>query len=85
MISFTTPCGSDSNQFKTKTPKAIHSDRNCREYQDDLAAGDANGIISGQRRSEQAIQDLIDRNEAMKCFKCGVIDRFLLEFFLSAR
>ncbi|XP_037034342.1 uncharacterized protein LOC119073147 [Bradysia coprophila] len=53
--------------------KAIHPERNCREYQDDLAAGDANGIISGQRRSEQAIKDLINRNEAMKCFSCGIL------------
>lgn len=41
-----------------------------------MAAGDANGIISGERRSEQAIQELIKNNEAMKCFKCGVIDNY---------
>ncbi|XP_051909691.1 ranBP-type and C3HC4-type zinc finger-containing protein 1 isoform X2 [Hippocampus zosterae] len=51
--------------------KAIHEGKNCKQYQDDLAARAIND--SAARRTTDLLQTLVQSGEAMHCPQCGII------------
>lgn len=46
--------------------------RNCKEYQEDFAFGDPNGLMGACRRSEASMKAMVAAGEAMRCPKCQV-------------
>ena len=53
------------------TCKAIHTGKNCKEYQEEIvskAKNDDNG-----RKTQKFLEDMIKEGDAMKCPKCGII------------
>lgn len=58
------------NELKTNSRlQAIHVDRNCKQYQDDLKHSDMDGDT---RRSQLYMDEIVEKNLGMKCPKCQV-------------
>lgn len=48
--------------------QAIHTGRNCKEYQDDIKYGN----LDDTQRTQLCLDDIVANNLGMKCPKCQV-------------